>query len=46
MTRKESLLSPTVIYSMFYDVDVDPYLAWEGELLEMEYEENLQPVSQ
>ena len=46
MIPKESLLSPTAIYLLYYDVNVALYLAWEGELLDMEYEDKLQPVSQ
>ena len=46
MTPKEILLSPTAIYLLLYDVDVALDLAWEGDLLEIESEENLQPVSQ
>ena len=46
MTPKESFLSPTDIFFLFNDVDVDLDLAWEGELLEMDYEDKLQPVSQ
>ena len=46
MTPKESLLSPTAIYLLFYDVDVALDLAWKGELLDMEYEDKLQLVSQ
>ena len=46
MTPKESFLSPTAICLLFYDVDVALDLAWEGELLEMESEDNIQPVSQ
>ena len=46
MTTKESLISPTTIYLLFYDVDVALDLAWEGELLDMEYNDKLHPVSQ
>ena len=46
MTPKESLLSPNAIFLLFYDVDVALYLSLEGEFLEMESEEKLQPVSQ
>ena len=46
MTSKESFLFPTAIFVLFYDVDVALDLAWEGELLEMESEDKLQPVSQ
>ena len=45
MTPKESLLSPTATLLLFYNVDVTPDLALEGELLEMESEKKLQPVS-
>ena len=46
MTPKESFLSPTAIFLLFYDVNVALDLAWEGELLDMESEDKLQPVSQ
>ena len=46
MTPKESFLSPNAIFLLFYDVDVALDLAWEGELLEMESEDKLEPVSQ
>ena len=46
MTHQESLLPPTDIFKLFYDVGVDLDLAWEGEILEIESEENIQPVSQ
>ena len=46
MTLKGSFLSPTAIFLLFNDVDVALDLAWEGELLEMDFEENIQPVSQ
>ena len=46
MTSKENILSPTAIFLLFYDVDVALDLAWEVELLEMESEYKLQPVSQ
>ena len=46
MTHKYIFLSHTAIFLIFYDVDVALYLAWEGELLDMESEEKLQPVSQ
>ena len=46
MTSKESLLSPNAIYLPFYDVGVALDLSWEGELLEMKFEDKLQPVSQ
>ena len=39
--------SPLLLYFLlFYDVDVALDLAWEIELLEMEYEDKIQPVSQ
>ena len=38
--------SPLMIYLVFYDVDVALDLAWEGELLDMESEYKLHPVSQ
>ena len=43
---KESLLSHTDISLLFYDVDVELDLAWELDLLEMESDDKLQPVSQ
>ena len=46
MTPKESLLFPTAIFVLFYDVDVDLNLTWEGELLELESEDKLEPVLQ
>ena len=46
MTPKKIFLSPNAIFLLFNDVYVDLDLAWEGEFLEMEYEEKLQPVSQ
>ena len=46
MTPKEIFLSPTAIFLLFNDVDVALDLAWEGELLEMDSEDKLQPVSQ
>ena len=45
MTHKEILLSPTAIYLLFYDVDVDLDLAWEREFLGMESEDKLHPVA-
>ena len=45
-TPKESLLSPTAIFLIFYDVNVALDIAWEGQFLDMESEDNLQPVSQ
>ena len=46
MTPKEGFLSPTDIFLLFYDVDVDLDLAWEGEFLEMKSEDKLHPMSQ
>ena len=46
MTPKESFLSPTDNFLLFNDVDVALDLAREGELLDMESEDNFQPVSQ
>ena len=46
MTHKESLLSPTANFSLFYDVGVALDIDWEGELLSMDSEDKLQPVSQ
>ena len=46
MTPKDILLSPNAIYLLFYDVDMEMDLDWKGELLNMEYEDKLQPVSQ
>ena len=46
MTRKESLLSPNATFLLFYDVDVTLDIAWERELLLMDSDDKLQPVSQ
>ena len=46
MTPKESLLSPTAIFLLFYDVDVALDITLEGELLDMESEYKLQIGSQ
>ena len=46
MTPKESFLSPNAIFLLFYDVDVALYIALEGEMLEINSEDKLQPVSQ
>ena len=46
MTSKESLLSPNSILLLFFDVNVALYLALEGEFLERDSEDKLQPVSQ
>ena len=45
MNPKEILLSPNAIYLLYYDVNVALDLAWEGELLKMDYEDKLQPLS-
>ena len=36
MTPKESFLSPTALFLLFYDFDVALDLAWEGDFLEMD----------
>ena len=46
MTPKESFLSPTAIFLLFYYVNVALDLAWEGELLEMESKDKIQLASQ
>ena len=46
MTPKEIFLSPNDTFLLFNDVDVALDLDLEGELLEMESEDKLQPVSQ
>ena len=46
MTPKESFLSPNAIFLIFKYVNVALDLDWEGELLEMESKEKIQPVSQ
>ena len=46
MTPKESFLSPTANFLLSNNFDVTLGLALEGELLEMESDDNLQPVSQ
>ena len=46
MNPKESFLSPTAKLLLYNNVDVALDLAWEGELLEMESNDKLQPVSQ
>ena len=46
MTHQESLLSPTAMFYYFYDDGLALYIYLEGWLLEMESEDNLQPVSQ
>ena len=45
-TPKESFLSPTANFLLSNNVDVALDLSWEGELLEMESDDKLQPVSQ
>ena len=46
MTPKEIFLSPNAIFLIFNNVDVALDLSWEGEFLDMESEDKLQPVSQ
>ena len=46
MTPKEIFPAPNAIFLLFNDFDVDLYLAYEGELLEMESGDKLHPVSQ
>ena len=46
MTPKESFLSPTAIFLLFNDVYVALDLAWDVDLLDMDFEDKLQPVSQ
>ena len=46
MIHKESFLSPTAKFLLSNNVNVALDLAWKGELLEMEYDDKLQPVSQ
>ena len=46
MTHQESLISPTAILLLFYDVDAALDLALEGDFLDMDYEDKLQQVSQ
>ena len=46
MNYQEILVYPTATFSLFYDVGVALDLAWEGEFLDMEYEEKPHPVSQ
>ena len=45
MTPKESFLSPTAKFLLYNNVDVALYLAWYGELLDMESDYKLHPVS-
>ena len=44
MTPKESFISPNAIFLLFIDVNVALDIAREGDLLEMESAEKLQPV--
>ena len=46
MSLKESLLSATAIFLLFYYINVAQDLAWEGDVLEMESEDKVQTVSQ
>ena len=46
MTPKESFLSHNAIFLLFNNFDVALDLAGEGELLEMDSDYKLQPVSQ
>ena len=46
MNPKDSLLSPTAILLIFNDVDVALDIDLEGELLDMECEDNIHKVSQ
>ena len=46
MTYKESLLSSTTRFLLFYYVDMAMDLAGEEELLDLEYKDKLQAVSQ
>ena len=46
MTPKESFLSPTAKFLLSNNIDVALDLTWEGELLEMESDDNIQSVSQ
>ena len=46
MIPKESILSPPAKFLLSNNVDVALDLAWEGELLDMESDDKLQPVSQ
>ena len=45
MTPKDIFLSPTAIFLLFYEVNVDLDLAWDGDFLEMKSEDKIQPVS-
>ena len=44
MAPKESLISPTANFLLFYDADVALDLSWEGDFLEMDSVDKLQPV--
>ena len=46
MNPKERFLSHNAIFLLFNNVDVALDISVEGELLEMECEDKLQPVSQ
>ena len=46
MNPKKSFLSPTAKFLLSNNVNVALDIAWEGELLEVEYDDTLQPVSQ
>ena len=46
MIHKESFISPPDKFLLSNNVNVALNLAWEGELLEMESDDKLQPVSQ
>ena len=46
MTHKEIFLSPNAIYLLFNNVGVALDLAWQGDFLEMDSDDKLQPVSQ
>ena len=45
MNRQEILFSATATFLLFNDVGVALYISLEGELLDMESEEKLQPLS-
>ena len=46
MNPKDSLLSRNATFLPFYYVNVALVIAWEVELLDMDSEDKLQPVSQ
>ena len=46
MINKESYISPPAKILLSNNVDVALDLAWKGELLEIESDDKLQPVSQ